>query len=173
MPTKRNANAGYSLVELMIIVAIMGVLIGLSAITINVVKNANVEKSSKTINNMLTVCRERAMTMAAKEWVVRIEEKKVDIIKVTSDGNREITQSAELPKSIKVYLTEDNIIQYMSEDSPIEIAFAQFSGEILDVRTDEKGSIKTSNKCAIASKYKSKVSKVILYYSTGKHSVDK
>ena len=118
------------MIELLVTVAIMAVMVGAMSITMNVVKNANVDKSSRTINDIITLSREKAMTTDAKEWVVRIDGNSVSVVRVLSDGTEQTVERKELPSKVDVYVTEDNIAQYFAKDNTVEITFKLLNGEV-------------------------------------------
>ncbi len=160
------------MIELLVTVAIMAVMVGAMSITMNVVKNANVDKSSRTINDIITLSREKAMTTDAKEWVVRIDGNSVSVVRVLSDGTEQTVERKELPSKVDVYVTEDNIAQYFAKDNTVEITFKLLNGEVGEVRLSDGTVISSGNMCSIVSIHKSKTSSVLLYYSTGKHVIE-
>lgn len=167
-------NKGFSLMELIVIVAIMAVMIGVASITYNVVKNANVTKAANSIDDLLSLCREKAMTNSAKEWKVVIDGKNAKVIKVDAEGNETEIKSQSLPSNVRVYVTEDGVTNYdATVDQPVSISFKLLSGEVASVYTPAVTIKGSGTNCGIVVDYKEKKqSKVILYYATGKHSVE-
>lgn len=170
---KRSSNKGFSVIEVMVVVAIMAVMAVTISITYTVVKRANVTKSSKTIDDLLTLCREKAMTNSAKEWKVVIDDHTAKVIKVDSEGNEIEIASETIPSYVDVYVTEDGINTYYASDNPISISFKLLSGEVSSVYTDAVTIKGSGTNCGIVSDYKNKKqSAITLYYATGKHTID-
>ncbi|MCM1307655.1 MAG: prepilin-type N-terminal cleavage/methylation domain-containing protein [Butyrivibrio sp.] len=177
----RQNNKGFSIVELIVVVAIMSVMIGAISITYTVVKRTNVTKAARTIDDLLTTCREKAMTNSAKEWKVVIDDHTAKIIKVDSEGNEIEIESAELPSNIEVYVSEVSVSEddevkagaYYAKDKPISISFKLLSGEVSSVYAEETIIKGESTNCGIVCEYKNKKrSTITLYYATGKHTID-
>ena len=66
----KNSNAGFSLVELIVVVAIMGVLMSGALISWYAISSNNVEKAGGYIDDALTECKGSSKTMAAHSWTV-------------------------------------------------------------------------------------------------------
>lgn len=170
----RLSNKGFSIIEVIVVVAIMTVMIGAVSITYTAVKKTNVTKASRTIDDLLTTCREKAMTNSAKEWKVVIDGSTARIIKVDSEGNEIEIESETLPSNVKVYVSEDGINNYEASVSPISISFKLLSGEVGSVYNNDGITIKgEGTNCGIVCDYKNKKNSTItLYYATGKHTID-
>lgn len=170
----QSSNRGFSVIEVIVVVAIMSVMIGLISITYTVVKKANVTKASKSIDNLLTTCREKAMTNSAKEWKVVIDGNRAVIIKVDSEGNEIEIASETIPSNVEVYVVaDDGVSQYYAADNPISISFKLLSGEVSSVYTTGVTIKGSGTQCRIVSDYKNKKqSTITLYYATGKHTVE-
>lgn len=169
----QSSNKGFSVVEVIVVVAIMAVMIGVISVTYTVVKKANVTKASRTIDDLLTNCREKAMTNSAKEWKVVIDGNTVKVIKVDSDGNEIEIESATIPSNVEVYVSEDGVNNYYAKDNPISISFKLLSGEVSSVYTTGVTIKGSGTNCGIVSDYKNKKqSTITLYYATGKHTID-
>lgn len=168
------SDRGFSVIEVIVVVAIMSVMIGVISITYTVVKKANVTKAAKAIDNLLTTCREKAMTNSAKEWKVVIDGDSAVIIKVDSEGNESEVASETIPSNVDVYvIADDGVSQYYASDNPISISFKLLSGEVSSVYTTGVTIKGSGTQCQIVSDYKNKKhSTIILYYATGKHTVD-
>ena len=179
----KRSNSGFSLVEILVVVAILGILMGGSLITYYTVSSNNVKKSAGYISDAMTECRGRAMTTQAKTWKVVISKKKVEVIKVDSNDAEHLVTSNELPSHVAVSLTDSESIttfdlfdQNSGYDS-IVITYKLLSGEINEVYAVMGGSevviydgSQTSKYCDIKCDYNNKKSRNLrLYYSTGKN----
>ena len=72
---KKFNKAGYTLVELMVVVAIIAIFTGLSAVGLNVIKNRNINKYARMVNEVVSDFYKNATTKEG-EW--KMEVKKVD-----------------------------------------------------------------------------------------------
>ncbi len=182
---KKHNNSGFSLVELLIVIAIMGILVGVSAISYNLINRTNVNKSTKLVEEYLTLCREKAKSINAYEWNVTIEENEISIYKITQgeDGLlEESIKSDTLPKSVKIYILDQagNPTYISSEDMDAAlISFKPLSGAVKDIYFYSDGSdidgpdINTESYCDIVSEYKNDKNKSVrLFYTTGKHTTN-
>ncbi len=177
----KNRNAGMSLVELLVVVAIMGVLIGVATVSFNVVKKSNVTKAASTIDDYLSVCRQKAKTISANEWNVTIEDGKISVYKVVSDEEFVTVQTTTLPSNVKIYLEdEDGNPTYISDEDvdAVTIVFKPLSGEVKSVYFTDGGAklgeidLTSQSFCDIISAYKTDKQKTVrLYFTTGKHTV--
>ena len=68
---KAIGNRGFSLVELLVVVAIMGIMVGIASLSYVVVSKSNVKKTAGFIADAISECRERSMTKTGK-WSVKI-----------------------------------------------------------------------------------------------------
>lgn len=55
--SRSQNNKGFSLVELIVVIAILGVLVGLSATSMNIVGRARAKEAVQTIDKMISRCR--------------------------------------------------------------------------------------------------------------------
>ena len=97
---KAIGNRGFSLVELLVVVAIMGIMVGVASLSYVVVSKSNVKKTAGFIDDAISECRERAMTKTGK-WSVKISDGLVEII-----HDDEVFDSSELPSRVNVYVSE-------------------------------------------------------------------
>ena len=184
-----NKNAGFSLLELLIAVAIMAVLIGASLTTYRVVSKSNVKKASGSINDILSLARERAKTIAADEWNATIEAdgksvvvKLVKAVKNSDDSYTEVVlDEAEIPSNVDVKFVDrfgnEGLIDSKSGAyQKISIAFEPLTGAVKNVYYNGDRSNKmdiSKGKMQIISFYGNKKSSTIsLYFVTGKHMID-
>lgn len=176
-PKHTIKNAGFSLVELIVTVAILGVAVGFAALSYSIVSKSNVNKTTGYISDALAMCRQRSMASAG-QWEVVIENGCVEVVKTSkNDGTAvsEVISSMALPARVDVYAAESKGVYTNKIDStqPLRISFNMLNGDIKDVVINS-GSIKTtgSNYCYISCRYKDKKEQwVKIYYATGKHEI--
>ena len=70
--TGQHNNKGFSLLELLVVVAIMAVLTGIISITYRTVNKSNVNKAASIVDDYLSLAREKAKTVSAYEWNMTI-----------------------------------------------------------------------------------------------------
>jgi prepilin-type N-terminal cleavage/methylation domain-containing protein len=184
-----NRNAGFSLLELLIAVAIMAVLIGASLTTYLVVSKSNVKKASGAINDTLTLARERSKTIAAEEWNATIEASGdkvvVKLVKIVKDDEKILTESVldeqELPSNVDVKIVDRNgVTRFIGNKSgeykKVSIVFETMTGAVKSVYYNGDRSDKmdiSKGKMQIISYYGDKKSSSIsLFFVTGKHMID-
>lgn len=188
MHSKRNS--GFSMVELIVAIAIMTLLIGTAGLSYMIVSKSNVKKAAETIDDCLTLCRERAMTNSAEEWNVTIKPGRVEVQKLTLDADNnlkvEVIESQSLPSRVDIYVIDAGSANeiYVSDDEgdkeSVSVSFKLLSGEVGKIYFDGNrdgeylyptGSNSTG--CRIVVDYKNKKTYGIeVFYSTGRHIIE-
>ena len=179
---KMNNNAGFSLVELIVVVALLGVLMGATLITYYTISSHNINKAKGFIEDSLNECRSRAMTTQAKSWEVVLTEEKVVVYKTDSDDKVIDIQGNKLPKNVSIQLQQSNSATiYNIEESSydeVRISFKKLSGEVGRVSifaNDVETKLYTADEgqyCDIILNYRNRTKKIRLYYATGKFVAD-
>ena len=183
-------NLGFSLLELMVTVAIMAVMLGGSITTYRTVTRANVKKANSYINDEISIAREKAKTIAADEWVFMLEATgktvNASVYKVISEENKgdvwTLMSVQALPQNVKISFTDSkgvNTIKIGNGGTDVKrlgIVFAPLTGKVKSIKTySETGtvistiSMSGASYCDIVSQHRTKVKKVRIYYLTGKH----
>ncbi len=178
----RKSNAGFSLVELLVVVAIMAVLMSITAVTWYTVSSANVNKAASFIEEVMLEGKNRAMTTSAKSWDVVITNDNVKLIKTYSDNSTEVIVSEKLPSNVDIKLIQNgSLIEYDLGTDPVVydsiiISYKLLSGEVKKVSATTSSTTvtlyegKDINYGDIVCYYEDERSETIrLYYSTGKH----
>ncbi len=131
--TKRLGNQGFSLVELIIIVAIMAVLVGIFTMGYSVISSKSVDQCAKRMEAVLENCRNTTMgklTCSVSFYV------SVDKIMVDKEVNGEHTYSEIGGKDIQVkyiYYNESgggSAGESVLSTTPIKITFNRASGSL-------------------------------------------
>lgn len=183
---KHHNNLGFSLLELMITVAIMAVMLGAGLTTYRIVSRSNVRKATKYIDDYLTLAREKAKTIAAYEWNMTIDATGdnvyVQLVRVTQkeDGGLEetIMDRTKLPSNIKVRLIDAKDDKTYLGNGAGDIKYASFvftplTGSVNKIYFNKDRSQNMDLKdgvCDIEAYYGNKKSKSVrIYFVTGKH----
>lgn len=179
---KMNNNAGFSLVELIVVVALMGLLIGGSLITYYTISSHNINKAKGFIEDGLNECRSRAMTTQAKTWEVVINEEKVMVYKTDLSDKVTDIQGDKLPNNVSIQIQQSNdaAIYSIGEGSydEVRISFKKLSGEVGTVslvKDSTETKLYTADEaqyCDIILNFRNRTKKIRLYYATGKFVAD-
>lgn len=180
----KSRNAGFSLVELLVTVAILGVALGFTAISYTVVSRSNVKKAASYADDALALCRQRSM-VSSGQWCVVIKSDGVSVVKRTgADGSYtdESISDSGIPKSVDVFVGQNKstgLKQLGVDCDSVTIYFNTLNGDIKNVTMQTSGSAETdikddtSGSCYLVFRYKDKKEcRVKIYYSTGKHTVE-
>lgn len=192
MQTKKSNNAGFSLVELIVVVAIMGLLIGGTLITYYTISSHNIDKAKGFVEDGLNEVRNRAMSTKAKNWELIITDKNAKVYRTDSveDNNGNFSdvstdiQGNKLPANVSVSFQQSDSPNIYSIDGSssgydsVSISFKLLSGEVSKVAL-LKDSTSTvlftgdeAQYCDIIFKYRNRTKKIRLFYSTGKFVAD-
>lgn len=184
-------NRGFSLLELLVVIIIIGVLVSASLISVGLIQRTNVKKAAQTVDNSLTMARTKAMSLAAYEWNVTLTKDQVSIVKVTKNSDADTgmnysyttVSTYEIPSNVTCSIKDkDGNSYYISDKSAdfdsVSIAFEALSGEVSKVYFTSKGVVTESLNpasgiyCDLSFQYKDKESYIRVYYETGKHKVN-
>ncbi|MCR5129135.1 MAG: type II secretion system GspH family protein [Lachnospiraceae bacterium] len=81
-------NRGFTLIEMMIVLAISALMLSVLLISYNVISNANVQKSARRLENVLRSARTRCMTRGVKKGEVTLYEQNGNIYALIGDDTR-------------------------------------------------------------------------------------
>lgn len=180
--TGQHNNKGFSLLELMVVVAIMAILTGIISITYRTVNKSNVNKAASIVDDYLSLAREKAKTVSAYEWNMTIsvgdDGTEVSYVKKTETTAGIITEdtmdSKTLPKNVKFKIIDDTGKEYELENTTnkVSVAFNSLTGTVTKVYFSDSSEIDIKDKsyCDFVAYYKDKSRSVRLYFVTGKHS---
>lgn len=182
---EKNSNAGFSLVELLVVVAIMGLLMGGAIVSWYTISSNNVKKAGGYIDDSLTECKSRAKTMAAHAWTVELTNDKVQVHRYLTDDKGavtdEVTLSENLPGNVDIYVLMDSgeKIDLTSDADMVQFEYKILTGEISSVYAEKSGAswplynnsaLYSGYKyCDIVCKYENREQVIRLYFTTGKH----
>jgi prepilin-type N-terminal cleavage/methylation domain-containing protein len=174
--TGQHNNKGFSLLELLVVVAIMAVLTGIISITYRTV---NKSKATSIVDDYLSLAREKAKTVSAYEWNMTIsvgdDGTEVSYVKkAEKESDKAKMDSKTLPKNVKFKIIDDkgNEIRLDNTINEVSVAFNSLTGNVAKVYFSDGSSIDIKDKsyCDIIAYYKTKSRSVRLYFVTGKHS---
>lgn len=182
---EKRSNAGFSLVELLVVVAIMGVLMGGAVMSWYTISSNNVKKAGSYIDDALTECKSRAKTQAAHSWTVELTNDSVQVHKYISDDTGSVTDeiilSEKLPANVDVYVLTDHSEKFdlASGVDMVQFEYKILTGEISSIYVEDGGtswpaynnnSLYSDYKyCDIVCKHEKREYKMRLYFTTGKH----
>lgn len=171
-------NVGFSIIELMVAVAILAVISSVAMVSLYSVNQSNTKKSTASINSSLLLCKEKALTNAAKEWKTVVYEDKVEVVKVAFDDSVMTVASYDFPNNVKIFVnnTENGSNGELGEDYESVSFVFNTQGSVSKVYDNNGNSLKSSlgSYCYISSRYKSrKIKNVKLFFSTGKHIAER
>lgn len=168
---KQNKDSGYSLVELIVVIAIMAIMVGVMSIGISLMFSRDAEAVAKTIDDELSEARMLAMSRDGEfELVLHLDSSN------PANNNIVINKDSSLYKSVTMKKRATLNVSGGGLASPIT------SGDVKIVFDKGNGSVKTINGgtasgvCLIeatAARLTTKKSTVSLVAATGRHYVGK
>lgn len=177
--TGQHNNKGFSLLELLVVVAIMAILTGMISITYRTVNKSNVNKAASIVDDYLSLAREKAKTVSAYEWNMTIsvgdDGTEVSYVKkAEKESDKAKMDSKTLPKNVKFKIIDDkgNEIKLDNTIKEVSVAFNSLTGNVAKVyfSNGSKIDVTDSSYCDFIAYYKTKSRSVRLYFVTGKHS---
>ena len=184
----KGSNSGFSMVELIVVLAVTAVTIGFATMSYTLVSRSNVNKAAKYVDSAFTLCRNRAMASSG-DWRIVIKNGGVSVVKHVEEnvgGTVQVTEEAysenSLPKNVDVYVGQsaDAGLKKLGTDcDSINICYNMLNGDVRDVfavsgSSDIQIKDSSSSYCYLVFKYKDKKEcRIKIYYSTGKHAVEK
>lgn len=167
----KNDNNGFSLVEVLVVLAITAIITAMAGITIGVINNANVSKAATRFESMLNRSRSESIAKGtdAGRLVITCENGKV--YGQIGTAEKELICN----KQIKVYVGDVDFggADPYSETSLYMSGSGMTNGQSVVVEFTPAGTVKRNdtgyNICKLLFKRNKKQVEVVLYRQTGKH----
>ena len=155
--TPFKKNMGFSLIELLVVLAIMTILIGGAGVGISLASSRDAQKSAKTIDNALAMSRLCAMSREGDFMLeIDLQNHKLEVM---GEGEEA------LPGKV------DISVQGISSVNVLQIKFDKSTGKVSQILTD--GAAYADGVLKITSENPNgKVATVVLVTNTGKHFVE-
>ncbi len=142
----KKDNKGFSLIELLIVLAIMGLLVGTTVNVWYYFRQADVKQASKLINTMLEYTRTNTMSINAN-WEMKIEKDITDdTYYVTVYRNGNLWRKNELGKRISIYTVKGSAETEITSSVSVSITFKMDTGGIKECGGAEAYRIKSGDK---------------------------
>ncbi len=181
-----HKNKGFTLMELLIVVAIMAIMTGLTIIAVSILATGDSKKASKNLLNELEALKVDTMSIDGEWWAeVYINSSgtyTVDVIK-KNNGESTVYETKTLGSRLSISYHDNgvgNITKDLSvEDTKLKIFYEKGSGKISSVTIVENGAetaistgLSSKGEFIIKPKGKDTQSVLTLYYRTGKIVTD-
>lgn len=171
MKIKKADNKGFSLAEVLIVVAIISILTGVFTISISLIYSRDTEKCVKLIDGALETARMGSLSREGGFSVFVDGNNNTLKVESTIDG---VVEETELPKRVRLEMTAEG------DGTPITgtellVEFDKAKGAVKTFRLDGSTLAKTSSytvAIAAQSNGNGKRASVILVRMTGKHYLD-
>lgn len=170
----KNDNSGMSLIELIIVIAIITVLAGAAGVSYNIIKNADITKSEKNINSCYSKLRVYTMSQAGS-WKLQIYKEQGKYYGSIYQDNEKKGGKTELGKYIDIYFKDQNGNENkIDEDNGLIIVMKPSTGGLNTITYGNQqifDSSKEDNSSygEIIIKRKSRKTSIKIYYVTGKN----
>lgn len=162
----QKQNDGMSLVEILIVVAILSVVVGMAGISISLLYSRDAERAAKSMNTMLEQCRMYCMSREGDfTFVMDTENAQCSIL---PDGNVE-----DLPSRVTYTLASEGSFDF-STNKRVEISFDKSTGRVDGIMVDGSAiNVKDMSLIEMqAENTGGKRATVVLVVATGKHYIE-
>lgn len=182
---KKNNDSGLTMVELIIVIAIIAIMVAASVIGVSLLSHGDSKKAVNNLSSQITEVRTNTLTMAGN-WTAEIYKKdnsyKLDI-KKDLNGTVELVSSTSIGSKLAIsYQDSVGAIQPIDNDNKLVISFKQGNGKVEDEGVklvpvsggsgtsligsgSKRGEIIVNNSSSISNS-------LTLYYLTGKIIID-
>ena len=168
LSTLKN-NKGVSLIEMMVVIAIIAVVGGLAVLSFSLVRNADVAKSAETLKSSLAAAKSRSMAKGDANGKLSITKDGHNTYYVSVGGGDKMVLAK---GGMKVYWAEVSVpVESLSGFSEVgNVDYAFNTAGMLSYINDPSVAADTSKVYEFAFRYRSskRVSAVVLYPATGK-----
>lgn len=170
----KSNNAGYTLVELMVVIAIMAVLLGIAGLSVSLLFSKDAAQTASTIDNELTEARMLSMSRpGAYKYILHTGSNSIDIIKYDDDimyANSKTVQTIELRSNVTITVEQDG--GSLGTDD-ISFLFDKANGSVKFVNDSAPVSSSAIFINVKANRGTQKESLVTLIPTTGRHYMNK
>lgn len=144
MKSSHMNNKGFSLLELIVVMAIMVVLVAVGIASSSILNSSYVKEVEQGIEDYVSMARSKSMSVSAKEWFVVLttenEEYMAKLCKTTEEVVGEVTQTKtvdvdkdEYNKKVTVVFNDGVNKWDIDKDSPLCIYFDSATGKVKKV----------------------------------------
>lgn len=166
-------HKGITLVEILVVVAIISIIIGGIGISISLMYSRDAERAAKIIDTSLESARMGSMSQKGTfSTVLDIENNILNIIQNKTGGGKEIIESKSLPGNITITLKEADGVIDLSAAKKIEISFNKSVGKVREFRVDEVTPVDTNMITITCRNNSGKKASIIIIKLTGKHYIE-
>lgn len=179
-------NKGFSLIELIVVIAIMAVLVGVASIGIYTAVSGDTKRASKTISGEISSLRNNTMAIMGKWQYEIVNDGGVYKIYTYKDGVQQGYTSLGSRIHISYKASESASEVMIDKGDKVIITFVQGSGKVDDIQMSQPGSLNEASELNAANSVKGVgycvfkmttgsgkgVEDFKLYYETGKIVMD-
>lgn len=134
---KKLNNKGFSLIELIVVIAIMVALVGAVFASSSILDGSYVRDAESGIKDYITMARSKSMSVAAKEWYMTITKDGdmyvARLCKTTEDGEDVVTtivDEQELGKKVDITFGKGASMTHIDSTVDLKIYFKRSTGSV-------------------------------------------
>ena len=135
MKMKRNDNSGFTLLELIITIAIMSIVVVFSVSMFGTTTKSKVKSAAQNVDDMITSLRTKTIAKKAEFrmeiWCID-EKVTVNLIEEQDDGTDKVIKTYDVPSSVKVYgVHRDDSKVFLESGTRIELQCSKTNGRFV------------------------------------------
>ena len=168
----RIGNKGYSLVELIVVIAIMAVMVGVMSLGLGMMFTRDANYVAVRIDDMLTEARTASMSRKGEfTYVLHIDsDPKNHYVEIKKTGDTDPYKKVLLDKSVDITV-KDNAGTVLAGNVEVVFDKANGSEKLVNGSKPASGAVYTIN--VVSTKNSSKTKDVTLVATTGRHYTEK
>lgn len=172
-------NKGFSLIELIVVIAIMVVFTAIVVISSSVIDSSRVKEAERGIDDYVSLARSKSMSVSAKSWYMELTTEdgeyvtKLCMVEEVDDGGVNVEKTIDVDRDtysskISVSFKDDTTSYDIDNEEPLRIYFSPSTGKVSKITVGVDNADISSGIGHITINSQSYSATLKFFYNTGK-----